>query len=147
MNRREFLKAGAESAAFVLPLALTGGCCTGSRGGERRLRFGFMTDTHVTPNPTSHHKLRKALELFKAKGCELVVNAGDICDHFYPEGYAAYRRTATTGSTSMNGAWRRPVPRIRGVLYSSSITFRPTAPCADRGRGTRDARAFSRTIR
>ena len=93
MNRREFLKAGAESAAFVLPLALTGGCCTGSRGGERRLRFGFMTDTHVTPKPASHHKLRKALELFKAKGCELVVNAGDICDHFYPEGYAAYRRT------------------------------------------------------
>lgn len=93
MNRREFLKAGAESAAFVLPLALAGGCCTGSRGGERRLRFGFMTDTHVTPKPASHHKLRKALELFKAKGCELVVNAGDICDHFYPEGYAAYRRT------------------------------------------------------
>ena len=38
-------------------------------------------------------KVRAALELFKAQGCEMVVNCGDIADQHFPEGYRCYRRT------------------------------------------------------
>ena len=59
---------------------------------ERRLRFGVITDTHVGTTEKTFGKLRKALELFKEKECELVVNCGDIADHHYPDGYVLYRK-------------------------------------------------------
>ena len=40
----------------------------------------------------SCERVRLVLELFKAKGCGMVINAGDIADHHYPAGYAAYRQ-------------------------------------------------------
>ena len=46
-----------------------------------------MTDTHVQKTMESCAKVRAALELFKAQGCEMVVNCGDIADRFYPQWY------------------------------------------------------------
>ena len=56
------------------------------------LRFGFMTDTHVGKTVASCARVRQALELFREKGVELVINGGDIADWHYPTGYAAYRQ-------------------------------------------------------
>lgn len=56
------------------------------------MRLGVMSDTHVGKTVESCERVRLALELFKAKGCGMVINAGDIADHHYPAGYAAYRQ-------------------------------------------------------
>ena len=58
------------------------------------MRIGVMTDTHVGKTVASCGRLRMALELFKAKGAELIINNGDIADHFYPTGYQAYRQVS-----------------------------------------------------
>ena len=61
--------------------------------GEKPLfRFGVMTDTHVGKTVESCGRVKLALELFREKGCELVINTGDIADWHYPTGYQAYRQ-------------------------------------------------------
>lgn len=60
---------------------------------ERIARIGLMTDTHVRTTMESCRRVRAALELFKAKGAEMVLNCGDLADHHYPDGYRCYRRT------------------------------------------------------
>lgn len=82
-NRRQFL--GGLMAAGALP----------ALGGDtpRLARVGLITDTHVGTTMASCLRVRAALELFKAKGAEMVINCGDIADHHYPEGYRCYRRT------------------------------------------------------
>ena len=70
----------------VVILALTA-------AGAPQLRFGVMTDTHVTSDPESCEWLRKALELFRRERVALVVNNGDVADYNHPEAYANYRRT------------------------------------------------------
>ena len=61
--------------------------------GEKPLfRFGVMTDTHVGKTVESCGRVKLALELFRDKGCELVINTGDIADWHYPTGYQAYRQ-------------------------------------------------------
>ena len=55
------------------------------------LKAGIITDTHVTPKPSSCEWVQKAWELFKAKNVDLVVNCGDIADLHYPQGYRNYR--------------------------------------------------------
>lgn len=54
-------------------------------------RMGVMTDTHVGKTPESCSRLKAALELFKARGVDMVVNNGDIADQYYPTGYRAIR--------------------------------------------------------
>ena len=61
--------------------------------GAPRLRFGVMTDTHVTADPASCERLRQALELFRREQVALVVNNGDVADVNLPAAYANYRRT------------------------------------------------------
>ena len=56
------------------------------------LRLGVMTDTHVGKTVESCERVRQALELFREKGAELVINNGDIADHYYEDGYRAYRQ-------------------------------------------------------
>lgn len=56
------------------------------------LRLGVMTDTHVGETVESCSRVRMALELFKTKGADLVINNGDIADHHYPKGYRSYRQ-------------------------------------------------------
>ena len=55
-------------------------------------RFGVMTDTHVGKTVESCGRVKLALQLFRSKGCELVINTGDIADWHYPTGYQAYRQ-------------------------------------------------------
>ncbi|MDO5318970.1 MAG: metallophosphoesterase [bacterium] len=83
ISRRTFL-----GGAFALASAPAFGA-----GAERLARIGVMTDTHVQKTMESCAKVRAALELFKAQGCEMVVNCGDIADQHFPDGYRCYRRT------------------------------------------------------
>ena len=68
------------------------------------MRLGVMTDTHVGKTVASCARVRKALELFKEKGAELIINNGDIADWHYPTGYQAYRQV----SEEVFGADYRP---------------------------------------
>lgn len=85
VNRREFIGTAFASgafAAFGIPDAKT-----------RIARIGMMTDTHVLTTMESCSRVRAALELFKAKGVEMVINCGDLADNHYPDGYRCYRKT------------------------------------------------------
>ena len=80
--RRGFI-AGA-SAAATLPLAAED---------RPRLRFGVMTDTHVTRNPESFERSRLAVAAFRKLGCRMFCHLGDLADEFCPEAYAMWRQT------------------------------------------------------
>ena len=84
MNRRAFL--GGMAAAGAGPLL-------GVPASGRVARVGLVTDTHVGTTMESCARVRAALELFKKKGVEMVVNCGDIADRHYPDGYRCYRKT------------------------------------------------------
>jgi len=86
-SRRSFLSA--SSAFAFAPFA----GCLSSSGGKPLFRMGVMTDTHVGTTRASCGRVKQALEVFKREGVDLVVNNGDIADHFYPEGYKALRET------------------------------------------------------
>ena len=87
MTRQGFLKA---TGAFAFaPFAGT----LFAADEKPLFRMGVMTDTHVGKTMESCSRLRAALELFKAKGVDMVVNNGDIADQFYPTGYRAIRET------------------------------------------------------
>ena len=85
MKRREFI-GGAGVFAFAPFMGAAAG------GGEPYARIGVMTDTHVGKDEASCGRVKMALELFRAKKAGLIVNCGDIADHFYPTGYQAYRK-------------------------------------------------------
>ena len=86
MNRREFLGGGAAMCAALAGCRMTGAA------GQPLMRLGVMTDTHVGSSVESCSRLRAACELFREHGADLVINNGDIADHFNPEGYARYRQ-------------------------------------------------------
>ena len=62
-------------------------------GEKPLLRAGVMTDTHVTPDPQSANLLRAALELFKSREVDLVINLGDVADKHFPKAYQHSRNT------------------------------------------------------
>ena len=84
MKRRQFI--GGMMAAGAAPLIK-------AAEDGRIARIGLITDTHVETTLESCSRVRAALELFKAKGAEMVVNCGDIADRHYPQGYRFYRQT------------------------------------------------------
>ena len=84
MKRREFL--GGVAAFGASPLLAVPEL-------GRIARIGLMTDTHVGMTLESCSRVKAALELFKAKGAEMVINCGDIADRHYPAGYRCYRQT------------------------------------------------------
>ena len=86
IDRRDFIRAGVPFAA--LPF-LGGGLSVCS---SMVMRLGVMTDTHIGKTIESCSRVRQALELFKSKGCDMVIHCGDIADWHYPTGYAAYRQ-------------------------------------------------------
>ena len=86
MQRREFVL----GAASFLPLSKM--CAAALE--TPIIRIGVMTDTHVGKTLKSCEHVRWALNLFKDKGADIIVNNGDIADHFYPTGYKAYRQVA-----------------------------------------------------
>ena len=87
LKRRSFL--GGMLAAGALP-------SLGIPESGRIARIGVITDTHVLRTLESCDRVKAALELFKAKGAEMVINCGDIADNHYPEGYRFYRQTVNT---------------------------------------------------
>lgn len=82
-SRRGFL--GCGFAAGLLPAL--------GADNPRIARIGLMTDTHVEDTMESCGRAKLALELFKAKSAEMVLNCGDIADYHCNEGYRCYRRT------------------------------------------------------
>lgn len=96
LKRRDFIAGAAGFLPFSRALALP--------DEPPVMRLGVMTDTHVGKTVESCGRLRMALELFKARGAELIINNGDIADHFYPTGYEAYRKV----SDEVYGADYRP---------------------------------------
>ena len=84
VNRRQFIGGMA---------ALGWGSLLGVPARGRVARVGLVTDTHVGTTMESCARVRAALELFKKKDVEMVVNCGDIADRHYPDGYRCYRKT------------------------------------------------------
>lgn len=87
MKRRHFL--GGMLATGILP-------AFGAPESERIARIGMMTDTHIGKTLESCSRVKAALELFKSKGVEMVINCGDLADRHYPDGYRFYRQTVNT---------------------------------------------------
>ena len=96
LKRREFLIGAAGFAPLSKMLAVP--------PEAPAMRIGVMTDTHVGATAESCGLVRQALELFKAKGADVIVNNGDIADRFSAEGYRAYRQV----SRETYGAGYRP---------------------------------------
>ena len=87
LNRRQFLGGAAcFGAASILA----------AEPGDRLARIGVMTDTHVEETLESCARVKAALQLFKAKSVEMIINCGDVADYFCPEGYRFYRQTVNT---------------------------------------------------
>ena len=86
LKRRAFIGGAAAFVPFTKAMAMPKGAPV--------MRLGVMTDTHVGKTVASCGRLRMALELFKAKGAELIINNGDIADWHYPTGYQAYRQVS-----------------------------------------------------
>lgn len=72
---------------------------------EPVMRVGIISDTHVTPEKSSCNILKEALKLFKQHKVDIVVNAGDIADHYYEKGYRHYRNTV---NEVFDGAAKKP---------------------------------------
>lgn len=89
MDRREFIASG----AYASSLALLNGCrilCDG-RSDSRPVRFGIMSDTHVTDRESAD-RLRPALEFFAREKVDAVLHCGDVTNLGYRREYAAFRR-------------------------------------------------------
>ncbi len=78
--------------SFICGMVAAGTLPSVSAGDSRIARVGLMTDTHVGTTMESCSRVRAALELFKARGAEMVVNCGDIANRHYPDGYRCYRK-------------------------------------------------------
>jgi len=52
---------------------------------------GFVTDTHVTEDPASLERVRRAYRFFRSRGVALIANLGDIAHRHNPEAYRLYR--------------------------------------------------------
>ena len=70
MNRRVFI--ACASAAAVSPLVAGAGSAA-----NVRLRFGVMTDTHVTRDPKSFERVELAFKVFKKRGCDIFCHVGE----------------------------------------------------------------------
>lgn len=80
ISRRAFI--GSAAALASMP---------GWSADEKPLfKVGFMTDTHVGTTKKSCERVKGAFAVFKAQGCEAIVNCGDLADWHYVEGYRYY---------------------------------------------------------
>ena len=76
--------------AFLIGCILSSlGVCADGDG--KLFSIGFMTDTHVGETRESCSRVEGAYRIFRREGCEVIVNAGDIADHYFPKGYGHYR--------------------------------------------------------
>lgn len=89
-------------------------------------RVGIMTDTHVGRTLESCSRVKQALALFRTQGVDMVINNGDIADHFYPEAYPNLRRLydeAFAGTAHPREIWT--------YAWHDSFEFRKGVPRAD----------------
>ena len=85
MNRREFLlSAGA--------VALIAGCRTSDLFGSPDLRFGVVSDIHVS-TPRSARLFERSLRFFRRRGVDAVLVSGDLTDWGLRSGLAIVRAT------------------------------------------------------
>jgi len=59
---------------------------------EPLLKFGVMSDTHISEKEESFRLVKPALKLFRDKKVDLVVHMGDFASVHCPAGYRLYRR-------------------------------------------------------
>ena len=85
MKRREFLMA--SGAAFLMA-----GCRTRSLFGSPDMKFGVVSDTHVT-TPKSCRMLERAFRQFKRRGVDAVMIPGDLTDWGLRSGFAYVKQT------------------------------------------------------
>ena len=62
-----------------------------SHGEVPELRVGLLSDTHVTPDPASCDRVRKAFKIFRRESVDAVAHLGDLADLHWPEAYRNYR--------------------------------------------------------
>ena len=72
MSRRDFILSS-------LAASLVAGCRTADLFGDSALRFGVVSDIHVT-TPGTEARYEKALRLFKSRGADAVMVCGDLAD-------------------------------------------------------------------
>jgi len=80
-----------EGLADVKELALVRANGGTAKSEEPLFRVGWMTDTHIGKTRESCRSMKMAVELFRKFDVDVVINNGDIADHYYPTGYEAYR--------------------------------------------------------
>ncbi len=90
-------------------------------------RMGVMTDTHVGTTLESCSRVKAALELFKSHKVDMIVNNGDIADHFYASGYRALR-------SIYNSTYPNPAERPREIwvyAWHDAFEFKKDVPRED----------------
>ena len=121
LNRRAFIGAAGAFAFAPVPGRIFA-------ADERPLfRMGVMTDTHVGRTRESCSRVQAALGLFRRIGVDLIVNNGDIADHYYPEGYRALREIYSE-------TYPDPALRPREIwvyAWHDAFEFMPGAPRED----------------
>ena len=78
--------------AFVSTAAA--GALTSFAGDEKpRLRFGVLTDTHITAAPESVARAKAALDVFRRYSCTLFCHLGDLAESCDPAAHRLWRQT------------------------------------------------------
>lgn len=90
MAKSQICGVGRRDFVGLTTASLLSGCRTWL-GEEKEFSIGFTTDTHVLETRESCARVEGAYRIFRREGCEVIVNAGDIADRFYPSGYRHYR--------------------------------------------------------
>ncbi len=86
---------------FLSSLAAAGAglCRAGGGSGKPIVRFGVMSDSHVTTDPATAEPLRRMFRHMSAAGVDAVLHCGDICEI-----------GALTELTHVAAAWREAFP-------------------------------------
>ena len=77
---------------FLLAAALLCGCAVAEE--SPIMRVGVVSDTHVNEKPQSAFLVGEAYKLFRQQKVDVVINCGDIADHYTDAGYRNYRDAA-----------------------------------------------------
>ena len=99
MDRRSFLKGAFAGTALAF-----GGCRTPGLGGRPELRFGVVSDIHVT-TPESAALFEASLRYFRDRGVDAVMVPGDLAD------WGTYGSLKIVAET-----WFRVFPKNSGVV-------------------------------
>ena len=88
MQRREFLEMAFSTGAATL----IAGCRTSELFGSPEMRFGVLSDIHVT-TPKSTRLFERSLRYFKRRGADAVLISGDLTDWGLRSGFRYVKET------------------------------------------------------